>query len=262
MTDDEKSKETDRNTIFPTRRNLHYVDLTKKTSTYDPSYIRTVTPETTKKLKLNFSKRTALRCLDTIVQSNDIIEARNRIWANQMRGKTLQEESEEARGCTAGVRAKTRTYRFDYVCELKEKKDEETRIAMKMAAAYVTESRLKMNHVLVKNKPPSDWSIKNLTDITRVLKTKDDGAMTKKRPELWEMYLKCRSHSVDLMIYEQLFQTVPAVVVDTPEQLTVCQPAPPLAPAVDVDTPAHQPDPLLAPAVIIDTQSAPPLTHK
>mmetsp|Transcript_25328 Transcript_25328/g.29831 ORF Transcript_25328/g.29831 Transcript_25328/m.29831 type:complete len:179 (+) Transcript_25328:1555-2091(+) len=79
MTDDEKSKEFDRNIIFPTHRNLHYVDLTKKTSTFDPSYIRTVTPEATKKLKLNFSKGTALRCLDTIVQSNDIMEARNRI---------------------------------------------------------------------------------------------------------------------------------------------------------------------------------------
>ena len=226
MTDDEKSKEFERNIIFPTHRNLHYVDLTKKTSTFDPSYIRTVTPEATKKLKLNFSKGTALRCLDTIVQSNDIMEARNRIRSNQMRGKTLQEELEAARGCTAGVIVKAKEHRlgltvFDYVRESKEKKDEETRVAMEKAAAYRTESRRKLNHVLVKNKAPCDWNIKDLTDLCQVVKTKDDGAMPKKRPELWELYLKCRSRSADLMIYEQLFQTAPAMVVDTPEQFTV-----------------------------------------
>ena len=76
MTDDGKSKETERNIIFPIHCNIHDVDLTKKTSTSDPSYICTVTPDVTKKLKLDFSKGTALRCLDTIVQPNDIMEAR------------------------------------------------------------------------------------------------------------------------------------------------------------------------------------------
>ena len=66
------------------------------------------------------------------------------------------------------------------------------------------------------------------------------------------------------MIYEQLFQKAPAVVVDTPAcqpapPLT-CQPALPLAPAMVVDTPAIQLDLLQAPAVVIDKQSAPPLT--
>ena len=170
-----------------------------------------------------------------------------------------------------GVIVKAKEHRlglaiFDYICESKEKNDKETCITMEKAAAYRVESRLKMNHVLVKNKPPSDWNIKDLTDIIRVIKIKDGGAMPKKRPALWELYLKIRSRSEDLMIYEGLFQTAPAVVVDIAEQ-----PAPLVAPDVVVDTPdqytVRQPDPPLAPAVDTDTpeqyivnQSAPPLT--
>ena len=53
-------------------------------------------PEATKKLNLNFSEGTALRCLDQIVRSNDIMEARNRIRASQEVGKTLRQELEDA----------------------------------------------------------------------------------------------------------------------------------------------------------------------
>ena len=70
---DKKSKEAERNIIFLTHHNLHYVDLTKKTSTCDPSFSRAITPETTKKLKLKFTQGTAIRCLDTIIQSNGIM---------------------------------------------------------------------------------------------------------------------------------------------------------------------------------------------
>ena len=87
MTDDEESKEAEQNIIFPTHCNLHYIDLTKKISTFDPSFIRIISPESTNKLKLNFTQGTALRCLDTIVQSNEIMETRNCIWSAQIRGK-------------------------------------------------------------------------------------------------------------------------------------------------------------------------------
>lgn len=124
-----------------------------------------------------------------------------------MQGKTLQEELEEALGCLTGVILKVKEHRlrltlFEYVRESKEKKDEETRVIMVKADVYRTESGQKLNHVLVKNKYPSDWNIKDLIDTCQVVKTKNDGAMPKKRPELWAIYLKCRCRSEDLMVYE------------------------------------------------------------
>ena len=120
MIDDEKSKEAERKIIFPTHCNLHYVNLTKKTSTFDPSFIRNINPDATNKLKLNFTQGNALRCLDAIVQSNDIMEACNRIWSAQIRGSTLREELEAARGCTSCVIVKAKEHRlgltvFDYM---------------------------------------------------------------------------------------------------------------------------------------------------
>ena len=234
MTDDEESKEAEQNIIFPTHCNLHYIDLTKKISTFDPSFIRIISPESTNKLKLNFTQGTALRCLDTIVQSNEIMETRNCIWSAQIRGKTLREELEAARGFTSGVVVKAKEHRlrltvFDYVRESKEKKDEENHVALEKAAAYRTESLRKLKHVLVKNKPPKDWSIKDLTDIVRVVKTKDNGAMPKKRPELWALYLKCRCRSDDLIIYERIFDPT---LADTPQDM----------PNPDVQENVRQPD--------------------
>ena len=64
MTDDEKLKEPDRSIILPTHRFENYVDLTQKEASCDPQFLPKITPEATKKLDLNFSEGTALRCLD------------------------------------------------------------------------------------------------------------------------------------------------------------------------------------------------------
>ena len=89
MTTEEKSKEPERRIITPTHRFEKYVDLTQKEASLDPQYLPKMTPEATKKLNLNFSEGTALRCLDQIVRLNDIMEVCNRICATQEVGKTL-----------------------------------------------------------------------------------------------------------------------------------------------------------------------------
>ena len=61
-----------------------------------------------KKLHLNFSEGTALRCIEQIVQSNDIMEAHTHIKVNQDRGEILREELEDARLRTAGVIVKVK----------------------------------------------------------------------------------------------------------------------------------------------------------
>jgi len=67
MTTEEKSKEPERSIIIPTHRYEKYVDLTENVPLLDPQFLPTVTPDATKKLALNFSQGTALRCLDQIV---------------------------------------------------------------------------------------------------------------------------------------------------------------------------------------------------
>ena len=71
-----------------------------------------MTPEAIKKLDLNFSEGTALRCLDQIVRLNDIMEVCNQICATQEVGKTLRQELEDARGCTAGVIVRAKEQRL------------------------------------------------------------------------------------------------------------------------------------------------------
>ena len=96
------------------------------TPTFDHKYLPQIDCDNVKKLRLNFSEGTALRCLEQIVQSNDITEARTRIRANQERGKMLREELADARSCTAGVIVKAKHHRLgltvkDFVKESKEK---------------------------------------------------------------------------------------------------------------------------------------------
>ena len=115
------------------------------------------------------------------------------------------------------MRAKERRLWFtvyDYVWESKEKKDEETRISLEKSSTYCAESQRKMNYVLVKNKPPGDRSIKDLTGIFRVVKNKYNGAIPKKRPKLWKLYLRYRHCSEDLILYNMILE--PALD-DTPQ---------------------------------------------
>jgi len=81
MTTEEKSKDSERSIIILTHRYEKYVNLTTNAPSLNPQFILTVTPDTTKKLDLNFSEGTALRCLDQIIQLTNIMEARNRICA-------------------------------------------------------------------------------------------------------------------------------------------------------------------------------------
>ena len=53
-----------------------------------------------------------MRCLEQIVQLNDVMEARNLVKAAQKRGKTLQEELADARLCTTGVIVKAKHHRL------------------------------------------------------------------------------------------------------------------------------------------------------
>ena len=108
MTEEEKEVEPSRKIVIPTHRNVNYIDLSKKAPTFDHKYIPSLPSDSVKKLKLNFSEGTALRCLEQIVQSNDIMVARSRMKAAQVRGKTLRQELEEARSCTAGVIVKAK----------------------------------------------------------------------------------------------------------------------------------------------------------
>ena len=102
-----------------------------------------------------------MRCIEKIVQSNDIMEARTHSKANQERGKTLREELEDAHSCTAGVIVKAKHHRLgltvrDFVKESKEMQREEVRVAAEKQRAYDLDSQKKLEAVLVKNKPPCD----------------------------------------------------------------------------------------------------------
>ena len=150
------------------------------------------------------------------------MEACNRVKAAQERGKTLREELADARSCTAGVIVKAKHHRLgltirDFVKESKEKQREEVRVAAEKLRAYTIDSRRKLEHVLVKNKPPCDWTISDLTTILRVIKTKEDGAMPKKKPELWHLYQSLKHRSNDLIIYESMFDGTSA---SFPNQIT------------------------------------------
>ena len=207
MTEEEKEKEPSRNILIPSHRNERYVDLSKKTPTFDQKYYPTVEPDTVKNLRLNFSQGTALRCLERIVQSNDIMEARCRVKSAQNKGKTLREELEDARSCTAGVIVKAKHHRLgltikDFVKEGREKQKQEARDAIEKLRVYQSDNRKKLEEVLMKNKPPPTWNIAEFTAVLRVLKTKDDGPMPKKKPELFALFERLKHKSVELLNYE------------------------------------------------------------
>ena len=210
MTNEEKEKEPSRKILIPTHRNERYVDLSKNTPTFDKKFYPTVDANTTKNLRLNFSQGTALRCLERIVQSNDTMEARCRIKAAQDKGKTLHEELEDARSCTAGVIVKARHHRLgltvkDFVKEGRQKKKEEARAAEEKLRAYQSNNRQKLEEVLMKNKPPHTWNIAEFTAVLRVLKTKDDGPMPKKKTELFALFERLKHRSVELLNYGAAF---------------------------------------------------------
>jgi len=199
-----------RKIVIPTHCNQNVVDLSKNTPIFEHKYLPKVDSDSVKKLRLNFSEGTALRCLEQIIQSNDIMEACNRTKASQERGKTLRDELADARLCTAGVIVKSKHHRLeltvkDFVKESKEKQKEEAHVAGEKQRAYQIESRRKLEHVLVKNKPPLDWTISELNNILRVIKQKDNGPMPKKKPELWQFYQRLKHQSEDLLTYEAVF---------------------------------------------------------
>ena len=137
------------------------------------------------------------------------MEACNRVKAAQEREKTLQEELADARLCTTGVIVKAKHHCLglivrDFVKEAKEKEREEVCVAAEKYCAYVIDSQRKLEHVLVKNNPPCNWTISDLTTILRVIKTKEDGPMPKKKPDLWHLYQSLKHRSNDLIIYESM----------------------------------------------------------
>ena len=110
MTVRELEREPSRNIILPTHRKVNFVDMSNCLNpTVDTKFFRPVETE-----ELNFSRGTAMRCLDKIVQSNDIMEARNRNRENQERGKLLKEELESARAATAGVIVRVKEHRLGW----------------------------------------------------------------------------------------------------------------------------------------------------
>ena len=60
----------------------------------------------------------------------------------------------------------------------------------------------KLEEVLMRNKPPPTWNIAEFTAVLRVLKTKDDGPMPKKKPELFALFERLKHKSVELLNYE------------------------------------------------------------
>ena len=156
---------------------------------------------------LNSSEGTVLGCLERIIQSNDIVEVRYCVKVTQNLGKMLQEELEDARSYTTGVIVKARHHRLglnikDFVKEGREKQKEDARAAEEKLRAYESDSRKKLEEVLVKNKPPVSWNIAELTAILRVIKTKDDGPMPKKKAELYVLFEHLKHRSVELLNYE------------------------------------------------------------
>lgn len=110
MTAKELEREPSRNIILPTHRKMNFIDMSGASKpTHDAKFLPPVNT-----VKLNFSCGTAMRCLDKIVQSNDIMEARNRNRDNQERGKTLKEELESARAATAGVIVRAKEHRLGW----------------------------------------------------------------------------------------------------------------------------------------------------
>ena len=97
MTEVEKAAESEKNIILPSH---HFVeDLTMPT--LDEKYLP-IKPGM-KEEKLNFATGTAMKCLDAIVQHNDIMEARARNKEQQDEGKSLKEKLQEAKRITVGM---------------------------------------------------------------------------------------------------------------------------------------------------------------
>ena len=74
-----EQKEEATSRLVPTQTTLALPNVTPPTTpTCDPTYV-TFPPSNTPKYPLNSPQGTAAWCLDTIVQSNDLMEARARI---------------------------------------------------------------------------------------------------------------------------------------------------------------------------------------
>ena len=67
---------------------------------YDPKFLST--PRQEPKEKMNFSSGTAAACLDAIVQSNDLMEARGRIKVRRNQGQEFVEEMKKLKGLSTG----------------------------------------------------------------------------------------------------------------------------------------------------------------
>ena len=195
-------REPSHNIILPTHRKLNFIDMSNGSKpTLDAKFLPLVNT-----VKLDFSRGTAMRCLDKIVQSNDIMEARNRNRDNQERGKTLKEELESARAATAGVIVRAKEHRlgwtvFTHIQDNILKKEAEALATTEAKRRQDLEISHRVREVLALQLEPCKWSRKDLECVVKSVKMKDDGPMPKLKKDIWEMYQQLRTRSTLLMNY-------------------------------------------------------------
>ena len=117
-----------------------------------------------KEEKLNFTSGTALKCLDSIVQHNDIMVARERIKENQDEGKLLKEKLKGAKRITSGIVIKSGKHRLGLTVLEVKKENDAAALAAALAKrdkdlAEANKKKTEALSVLVKGKADNQWTV-------------------------------------------------------------------------------------------------------
>ena len=106
MTYDEVEREQETDIIIPYIDTITTANISSSDDpTFDPHFINT--PQSSSKDQLRFTRGTAVFCLETIVNSKKLMEARKKIKVKREEGKTVKEHIQSAKKVTPGFLSRT-----------------------------------------------------------------------------------------------------------------------------------------------------------
>ena len=143
--------------------------------------------------ELNTATGTAGDCMKALISSKLIQETRERIKDDMAKGQSIKEELMRATRITASIVIKAGSFRLNEdVFEAHKETEKEKKHTMiekiKKEEAKYKKSVIAAERVWAKKDKVEDMTIKELTDVCKPLKRKEDGAMPKKKTELIAKY--------------------------------------------------------------------------
>ena len=199
MTDEERELEAESSSTVSISQELVVYGTPVITSPSQPSMDHKFFKRDTPMPLLNYNTGNAAFCIDSLLQHDQLMTARQRIKKEQENGKSVREKIAASKRVTAGMLVKSGSHRlgqtvFDVVKERTQQKADALRTKIKKANDTHDADIRKRNAVLLAKPEQPDrsphvkWTIKDLQSILKPMKRTEDGAMPSKKPPLLELY--------------------------------------------------------------------------